>query len=126
MDTSGRIPWAVLGIPESASFDDARRAFRALVKGAHPDAGGDPAVFAALVDAFKEFTARTSSRPGTPAPSAPHRRRPTPYDWANRQAAPAPRTWAEVAPPRRPARRDAPCFADVLARELAHQGAAAA
>jgi hypothetical protein len=124
MDTSGRIPWAVLGIPESASFDDARRAFRALVKSAHPDAGGDPAVFAALVDAFNAVTA--SRRPRTPAASAPRLRRPTPYDWANRPAAPAPRIWAEVAPPRRPARREAPCFADVLARELAYQGAAAA
>jgi hypothetical protein len=124
MDTSGRIPWAVLGIPESASFDDARRAFRALVKSAHPDAGGDPAVFAALVDAFNAVTA--SSRPSPPAASPPRLRRPTPYDWANRPAAPAPRIWAEVAPARRPARREAPSFADVLARELAYQGAAAA
>jgi hypothetical protein len=126
MDTSGRIPWAVLGIPESASFDDARRAFRALVKTAHPDAGGDPAVFAALVDAFNAVTAQTSGRPRPPVAAPARRHRATPYDWANRPVAPAPRVWAEKAPARRPARPDVPRFADVLARQLAGQGAAAA
>jgi hypothetical protein len=126
MDTSGRIPWAVLGIPESASFDDARRAFRALVKAAHPDAGGDPAVFATLVDAFNAVTAHTSGRPRPQEASPARRRRPTPYDWDNRPLAPPPRIWAEKAPAHRPARPDTPSFADVLARELAYQGAAAA
>jgi len=126
MDTSGRIPWAVLGIAEGASFDDARRAFRRLAKAAHPDMGGDPAVFAALVDAFRTVAAVRTPRRGTPTACGPCVRPVTPYDWANRPPSPAPRIWAEKAPARRSATREAPCFADVLAREMACQGAAAA
>jgi hypothetical protein len=126
MDTSGRIPWAVLGIAEDASFDDARRAFRRLAKAAHPDLGGDPAAFAALVDAFRTVASVRTPRSGTSTTSAPSVRPVTPYDWANRPPPPAPRIWAEEAADRRPATREATRFADVLARELAHQGAAAA
>jgi hypothetical protein len=126
MDTSGRIPWAVLGIAEGASFDDARRAFRRLAKAAHPDLGGDPAIFASLVDAFRTVAAVRTRPTGTPTPCAPRLRPVTPYDWANLPPTPAPRIWAEKAPDRPSATRPAPCFADILARELAHLGAAAA
>jgi len=126
MDTSGRIPWAVLGIPEDASIDDARRAFRGLVKGAHPDVGGDAVVFAALVDAFKAVAAQRALGTSHLTTPAPRPRPPTPYDWATRPTAPAPRVWGERPATRPPAARDVPRFADVLARELVRQGAAAA
>jgi len=126
MDTSGRIPWAVLGIAEDASFNDARRAFRGLVKGAHPDLGGDPAAFVALVDAFRAVAGEARPTRGTPAATPPRARASTPYDWALRPTTPGPRVWAERAPARRGVEQDTPRFADVLARELAHQQLAAA
>jgi len=131
MDTSGRIPWAMLGIAEDACFDDARRAFRLLAKRLHPDMGGDAAAFAELVAAFRETTsALTREHRAAAAP-----RQPTPYDWILTQAPAAPHVWAERSPsgapaePAPPTRSTAqarsatpvgrPTFAEVLAEQLA-------
>src|SRR5437868_3852540 len=45
-------PWAVLGLDEGASLDEARHAFRVAAKQTHPDCGGDRADFEALRAAF--------------------------------------------------------------------------
>jgi len=44
--------YEVLGIPEGASEDDVRQAYRRLVKAAHPDAAGDPARFRLITEAY--------------------------------------------------------------------------
>ena len=120
MDTSGRIPWAVLGIAQDACLDDARRAFRRLAKSLHPDAGGDAAEFATVVEAFRAFAASAPRHRPPPAP--------TPYDWTVRPRS-TPRVWAEVAPPRPPGGGPAGAgpagFAAVLERELARLADAA-
>jgi len=46
-------PWDALGISPDASLTEARRAFRARAKLAHPDRGGSEAGFRALLDAFE-------------------------------------------------------------------------
>jgi hypothetical protein len=125
MDTSGRIPRAVLGIAGDATLDDARKAFRLLVKCAHPDVGGDPAVFVAVVDAFKAVTSAQDFVPNAPLAISPRRRSPTPYDWAVGPTAPVAHIWAERAPARRPAPRTTACFADILDHEMARLSHAA-
>lgn len=45
-------PWEVLGVPRSAGREEARRAFKKLVREHHPDAGGDPALCERAVAAW--------------------------------------------------------------------------
>ena len=125
MDTSGRIPRAILGIPGDASLDDAHRAFRCLVKSAHPDVGGDPALFVAVVDAFRAVTSAPTPLRIAPPALSPRCRPRTPYDWAVGPTPPAAHVWAERAPASRRAPRDVPRFAEVLERELARLSPAA-
>jgi curved DNA-binding protein CbpA len=73
--------YEVLGIPEGASDDDVRQAYRRLVKAAHPDAAGDPAQFRRITEAYDVLTDATqraaydrSLRP-TWVPAPPRRRR---------------------------------------------------
>lgn len=44
--------YEVLGIPDGASVEEVRRAYRRLVKAAHPDRAGDPAQFRLLTQAY--------------------------------------------------------------------------
>ncbi len=46
----------VLDVRADASADDIRRAYRAKAKTAHPDAGGDPATFRAIQEAYETIT----------------------------------------------------------------------
>jgi len=120
MDAPGRSPWAVLGIPEDATLADARRAFRRLVKQAHPDTGGDGRAVAAVVAAFDELRHLVPPSPSVPQPPRCPRR-PTPYDAFLCPAATG-RTWAE-APAFRGGVRTSPApsrptFAAVLDAEL--------
>src|SRR5207253_8921139 len=94
MDAPGRSPWAVLGIPEDATLADARRAFRRLVKQAHPDTGRDGRTLAAVVAAFDELRHLLPPPPSVPR-SPRHLRRPTPYDAFLSPPARS-RTWAET------------------------------
>jgi curved DNA-binding protein CbpA len=48
--------YEVLGIPEGASEDDVRQAYRRLVKAAHPDVAGDPAQFRRITEAYDVLT----------------------------------------------------------------------
>ena len=43
--------YEVLGVPEGASGEDVRQAYRRLVKGSHPDAAGDAAEFRLVTEA---------------------------------------------------------------------------
>ena len=111
MKTTERIPWDVLGVPEGATLDDARHAFRRLARQIHPDYGGDALQFAALVDAYREVEAVVTRR----------RKVATPYDWATVAASPS-RSWAEMpSPGSRP--RNRPDFAAVLRTAMARQAA---
>lgn len=53
--------YQLLGIDADATSDDIRRAYRVLAKAAHPDAGGDPAAFRHLLDAYQTLI-RTDRR----------------------------------------------------------------
>lgn len=44
--------WRILGFESEVSIEDARRAFRALAKVHHPDAGGDSSAFARISGAW--------------------------------------------------------------------------
>ena len=46
----------VLDVRADASADDIRRAYRSKAKTAHPDAGGDPAAFRAIQEAYETLT----------------------------------------------------------------------
>lgn len=45
--------YAVLGVSALASRDEIRAAYRALVRTAHPDAGGDPEEFSKIAEAWE-------------------------------------------------------------------------
>ncbi|HVL06227.1 MAG TPA: J domain-containing protein [Acidimicrobiales bacterium] len=48
--------YEVLGIPRGASEEEIRRAYRTLVKAAHPDVAGDPAQFRLITQAYDVLT----------------------------------------------------------------------
>lgn len=56
IDAKGQLPkpwWDVLGVKSDATLEQARAAYRQLVKKHHPDAGGDPAKFNSMVEAMR-------------------------------------------------------------------------
>jgi hypothetical protein len=59
----GRHARAVLGVPEHASADDIRRAFRQRALVTHPDRGGDRTAFELAVLAFETLQHVTVSTP---------------------------------------------------------------
>jgi hypothetical protein len=61
----GRHARAVLGVPELASADDIRRAFRERALVTHPDRGGDRTAFELVVLAFETLQHVTISAPMT-------------------------------------------------------------
>ncbi|HEV8626470.1 MAG TPA: J domain-containing protein [Acidimicrobiia bacterium] len=100
-------PRAVLGLPLDATRGEAQCAFRRLAKQTHPDAGGDPAAFRAVADAWAELGALL-----------PHhdRRRPVPSPHAEAYRVPVHRVvWAEARTSVRPVRQD---FAALLQAEM--------
>lgn len=56
-------PHAVLGITPSASKDEAKRAYRKLVKQHHPDTGGDAEKFKQITEAYDHFVNPTPPKP---------------------------------------------------------------
>lgn len=57
-------PYYILGIPNNADANEARRAFRAIAKTCHPDINPDPKaqeVFIAAQDAYRQITGAVSS-----------------------------------------------------------------
>jgi DnaJ domain len=67
--------YEVLGIPDRASAEEVRRAYRRLVKAAHPDRAGDPERFRVLTQAYDVLSDPTRraayDRSLLPAPAAP-------------------------------------------------------
>jgi hypothetical protein len=53
-----RAPWEVLGVPRDATLAEIKRAHRALVLTAHPDHGGDAAVFREVQRAYERLISR--------------------------------------------------------------------
>lgn len=58
---SGRPWWDVLGLDRNASQEDVKRAYRQEAKRRHPDAGGNPAQWDELQDAYSQALAATAS-----------------------------------------------------------------
>jgi len=61
VDDPSTCPFAVLGLPKTASLDEIRRAFRRLALETHPDRGGNEAAFIRVTWARDEATLRTKS-----------------------------------------------------------------
>ena len=65
VDTSdikiGESPYAVLGLGNDATFDDAKNAFRKLVLTHHPDHGGDKEKCRLVIAAFKQIKDETGN-----------------------------------------------------------------
>jgi hypothetical protein len=79
----GRHARAVLGVPEHASADDIRRAFRQRALTTHPDRGGDRTTFELVVLAFETLQHVTVSPAivrSTPEPAGPLHPRFSAYD----------------------------------------------
>ncbi|CAN5820080.1 hypothetical protein BH23ACT8_BH23ACT8_21740 [soil metagenome] len=57
----------LLGVPLGADRAAVTRAYRGMARRAHPDAGGDPAAFAALVAARRVLLTRTAAATAGPA-----------------------------------------------------------
>lgn len=59
-----RTHYQTLGVPQDATADDIRRAFRALAKKHHPDTGpaGSSAAFAAIAEAYETLSDPTARR----------------------------------------------------------------
>jgi hypothetical protein len=108
-------PRAVLGLPVDATRAEAQRAFRRRAKETHPDAGGDPAAFRAVADAWAELGPLLPAEPRLVAPAA------LPRHVQAYRMTPARTVWAEP----RPAvpRRTRPDFAAVLRDEMARLAA---
>ena len=63
--TATRTPFDVLGVPEDASADDLRRAYRRLVLRYHPDRNqGDPAAAEAFLEVQRAYNALEKKDPG--------------------------------------------------------------
>jgi hypothetical protein len=54
--------WSVLSVPPGAPLSAIRQAFRAKVLVTHPDHGGDPAQFRAVMRAYERLTRRKGAR----------------------------------------------------------------
>jgi hypothetical protein len=63
-------PFAVLGLPSTATLDEVRAARRRLAKALHPDKGGDPARMQEVNRAF-DLAVKAILRPATSPASAP-------------------------------------------------------
>ncbi len=62
---------ALLGVDADDPPETVRRAWRAALRDHHPDRGGDPLRFAAVVEAGAALGLRSGGRPGTAATTRP-------------------------------------------------------
>lgn len=103
---------ALLGVSQSATTGQIKRAYRRLALETHPDRGGEPADFQRLVDAQATLLSATHTVGpraewiGAATVRQTKSSQPTPISSARRRA---------TATPSAPAR----CFGDVLAEKLA-------
>lgn len=95
----GRHARAVLGVPEHASVDDIRIAFRRRALATHPDRGGDRTAFELVVLAFETLQHVDVTRPVPPpvtvVPEPPRHPRFSAYDSPQCTRRP-PRQFADV------------------------------
>ena len=71
----------VLGVPEGASLEDIKKAFRTKAKLTHPDLGGSPSEWKIISDAYSRLIgpSRTGpTSPSSPPPPPPGATKPTP------------------------------------------------
>jgi hypothetical protein len=90
MPETGRTPWEVLGITDTATFSDVKRAYFRRVRRCHPDApGGGAEAFQEIQAAFEALRRVASSDERSARPS-----RGTPYNsWLARPR--TPRQWTD-------------------------------
>jgi hypothetical protein len=103
---------ALLGVPAHASTDAVRRAFRAVARSAHPDHGGDGALFRSLVEARTVLLAVSPIGPRADAGAWAAHLRPPQVPMLDLVDVARQRPAASAAPA-------PPCFDDVLAAVLA-------
>lgn len=56
-----RDPWEVFGLVPGAAREDIDAVYKAKPRRLHPDAGGDPAEFVALQEAYEDLKQRVTS-----------------------------------------------------------------
>ena len=72
-----------LGLEKGAQADDVNRAYRALIRQAHPDAGGSTAVAARITEAYHWLQRAGTEPPPTPKPAPPPQPAPSAADDAS-------------------------------------------
>lgn len=91
----GRDPFAVLGLPPTASPDEVKAAYRAAARRLHPDVGGDEEAFKVLTraaDAALEIA--TGAKPRPHLPREDHTVRVERYDRHAHSPPPPPNVWS--------------------------------
>jgi hypothetical protein len=89
-------PYEVLGVPASASQDELRRAYRRMLRTAHPDTGGSDALFVAVQRAWAAIgtpESRAAYDNGTGEHETAHAWAPQPPRTPRPQSRPATRTY---------------------------------
>lgn len=92
---AGKDPFAVLGLPPTASPEEVKAAYRAAARRLHPDVGGDEESFRALTraaDAALDFASGT--RPNPYLPTAEHILYVDHYDRHAHSPSPPPNVWS--------------------------------
>lgn len=88
-------PFAVLGVPPTATPEEVKAAYRAAARRVHPDAGGDEASFRALTRASELALAYASGeRPNPYLPTDDHVLYVTHYDRHDHSPPPPPNVWS--------------------------------
>jgi len=94
MAGEGRNPFAVLGLPPTATEAQVKSAYRAAARRVHPDAGGDPDSFRELTQAATHAAEYASgSRPNPYLPTEDHILYVSHYDRHSHAPAPPPNPW---------------------------------
>jgi hypothetical protein len=91
---AGDDPFAVLGLPATASADQVKAAYRSAVRALHPDVGGDPDAFQRVTSAAERaLVYARGDEPNPYLPTADHTIYMSSYDRHAHSPPPPPNVW---------------------------------